>query len=80
MHAQSVQNFRGPFTKSLDTMIARLSLLTLTNPNQMGEVLLFYVLRWLMRPVLALNCLLQTEQERYEEESSVGNALALAFR
>ena len=38
------------------------------------------VLRWLMRPILALNCLLQTEQERSEEETSVGDALALAFR
>ena len=33
-----------------------------------------------MIPVLALNCLLQTEQENCEEESSVGDALALAFR
>ena len=33
-----------------------------------------------MRPILALNCLLQIAQERYEEESSVGDALALAFR
>ena len=32
-----------------------------------------------MRPILALNCLLQIEQERSEEESSVGDALALAF-
>ena len=39
------------------------------------------VLRWLMRPILALNCLLQIEQEnRSEEESSVGDVLALAFR
>ena len=38
-----------------------------------------WVLRWLMRPILALNCLLQIEQERSEEESSVGDALALAF-
>ena len=38
------------------------------------------VLRWLMRPILALNCLLQIDQERSEEESSVGDALALAFR
>ena len=38
------------------------------------------VLRWLMRPILALNCLLHIEQERSEEESSVGDALALAFR
>ena len=40
----------------------------------------FSVLRWLMRPILALNCLLQIEQERSEKESSVGDALALAFR
>ena len=33
-----------------------------------------------MRPIVALNCLLQIEQERSEEESSVGDALALAFR
>ena len=33
-----------------------------------------------MIPILALNCLLQLEQERSEEESSVGDALALAFR
>ena len=33
-----------------------------------------------MRPILVLNCLLQMEQERSEEESSVGDALALAFR
>ena len=33
-----------------------------------------------MRQILALNCLLQIEQERSEEESSVGDALALAFR
>ena len=38
------------------------------------------VLRWLMRPILALNCLLQIEQERAEDESSFGDALALAFR
>ena len=33
-----------------------------------------------MRPVLVLNCLLQIEQERSEEESSVGESLALAFQ
>ena len=33
-----------------------------------------------MRPILAVNCLLQIGQERSEEESSVGDALALAFR
>ena len=32
-----------------------------------------------MRPILALNCLLQIEQEKSEEESSVGDALALAL-
>ena len=58
----------------------RLSLLTMTNPNQLCDVLLLCVLRWLMRPILALNCLLQIEQERSEPESSVGDALALAFR
>ena len=30
-----------------------------------------------MRPILALHCLLQMEQERSEEESSVGDAFAL---
>ena len=64
------------------TLDVRLSLLTMTNPNQLCDVLLFHLcfLRWLMRPILALNCLLQIEQERSEEESSVGDALALAFR
>ena len=57
--------------------LVHLSLLTLTNPNQMYEVLLFVCSK--MRPILALNCLLQIEQERSEEESSVGDALALAF-
>ena len=33
-----------------------------------------------MRQILALNCLLQIKQKRSEEESSVGDALALAFR
>ena len=33
-----------------------------------------------MRLIFALNCLLQIEQERSEEESSVGDALALAYR
>ena len=37
------------------------------------------VLTWLMRPILALNCLLQIEQDRSEEESSVGDALASSF-
>ena len=58
----------------------RLSLLTMTNPNQLCELLLFVVLRWLMRPILALNCILKIEQERSEKESRIGDALALAFR
>ena len=33
-----------------------------------------------MRPILALNCLLQIEQDMSEKESSVGDDLALAFR
>ena len=33
-----------------------------------------------MRPILALNCLLQITKERSEEESSVSDALVLAFR
>ena len=51
-------------------------------PILINCVMCYYlcVLRWLMRPILALNCLLQTEQEISEEESSVGDALALAFR
>ena len=60
--------------------IVRLSLLTMTNPNQLCDVLLFVCSKMLMRLILALNCLLQIEQERSEEESSVGDALALAFR
>ena len=51
----------------------------MTNPNQLFNVLLFVIIRCLMGPILALNCLLQIEQERSEEESSVGDALALAF-
>ena len=33
-----------------------------------------------MRPILALNCLLQIEQERSEEESSVGDAKGIGNR
>ena len=48
----------------------------MTNPNQLSLCYYLCVLRW---PILALNCLLQIEQERSEEESFVGDALALAF-
>ena len=95
IHCQKTNYFKTVATKDAKTYflmqsphketlfpeyIVRLSLLTMTNPNQLCDVLLLCVLRWLMRPILALNCLLQIEQERSEEESSVGNALALAFR
>ena len=51
-------------------------------PILINCVMCYYlcVLRWLMRPILALNCLLRIEQERSGEESSVGDALGLAFR
>ena len=51
-------------------------------PLLINCVMCYYlcVLKWLMRPIFALNCLLQIEQERSEEETSVGDALALAFR
>ena len=46
----------------------------MTNLNQLREVLLFVYSK-----ILALNYLLQIEQERSEGGSSVGDALALAF-
>ena len=52
----------------------------MTNPNQLCDVLLFVYSKKADEPILALNCLLQIEQESSEEESSVGDALALAFR
>ena len=51
----------------------------MTNSHQLCDVLLF-VCSKRADEILALNCLLQIEQERSEEESSVGDALALAFR
>ena len=38
------------------------------------------VLRWRIRPILALNSLLHVEQQRPEQDSSVGDALPLALR
>ena len=58
-------------------LFVRLSLLTMTSLNQLCDVLLFVCSKM---PIVALNCLLQIEQERSEEGSSVGDALALAFR
>ena len=57
-------------------VLVHLSLLTMTSPNQLCDVLLFVC----SKMADALNCLLQIEQERSEEESSVGDAWALAFR
>ena len=54
----------------------------MTNPNHLCDVLLFVCSKMADETNLssALNCLLQIEQERSEEESSVGDAFALAFR
>ena len=61
-------------------LIVRLSLLTMTNLYQMREVLLLMCSKMADETNLALNCLLQIEQKTSEEERSVGDALALAFR
>ena len=61
-------------------LIVSLSLLIMTSLNQMREMLPFVCVKWLMRPILALNSLLQIKQERSEEESSASDALSLAFR
>ena len=59
--------------------IDRLSLLTMINPNQLCDVLLFVCSKVADETNLSSK-LLQIEQERSEEESSIGDALALAFR
>ena len=71
--------YQGVSISHSQSVLVRLSLLW---PILINYVMCYYlcVLRWLMRPILALNCLLQIEQERSEEESSVGDAFALAFR
>ena len=58
----------------------RLSLLTMTNPNQLCDVLLFVCSKMADETNLSSKLLLQIEQGKSEEESSVGEALALAFR
>ena len=50
----------------------------MTSPNQMHEVLLFVCSKMADETSLSSYCLLQIEQERSEEESSVEDALALA--
>ena len=52
----------------------------MTNPNQLCDVLLFVYFKMADETNLSSKLLLQIEQERSEEESSVGDALALAFR
>ena len=60
-------------------LIVRL-LLTMTNPNQMREVLLFVCSKMADETNLSSKLPVQIEHERSEEESSVGDALALVFR
>ena len=52
----------------------------MNNPNQMCEVLLFVCSKMADKTNLSSNCLLQIEQERSEQESSVGDVVSLAFR
>ena len=52
----------------------------MTNPNQLCDVLLFECSKMADETNLSFKLLLQIEQERSEEESSVDDALALAFR
>ena len=52
----------------------------MTNLKHMRECYCLCVLRWLIRPILTLNSQLQMEQQRSEQDSSVGDALALALR
>ena len=56
----------------------RLSLLTMTSPNQMRDVLLFVCSKMADETNLSIKCQLQIEKERFE--SFVGDALSLAFR
>ena len=61
-------------------MIVRLSLLTMTNPNQMLGVLLFVCSKMVDETNLISKTAYCRKKKRAEEESSVGDALALAFR
>ena len=51
----------------------------MTKLNQTCDVLMFVCSKMMMRATLALNCLLQIEQERSEKESTVGDALMLGY-
>ena len=57
-----------------------LLLLTTANPNQMREVILFVCSKMADETNLSSKLPVAIEQERSEEESSVGDALALPFR
>ena len=69
----------GPTFILKSNLLVCLSLVTMTNPNQLCVVLLFVCSKMAEETNLSFECLLQIEQERSEEESSVGDALALAF-
>ena len=68
-----------PISVPIRKSFVRLSLLTMTNPNQLCDVLLFVCSKMADETNLSSE-LPVAEQERSEEESSVGDALALAFR
>ena len=68
------------FIVSIAIIIVRPSLLTMTTLNKMRKVLLILCSMMADETNLGLNCLFKIEQQRSEEESSVGDALALAFR
>ena len=51
----------------------------MTSPNHLCDVLLFVYSKMADETNLSSNCLLQIGQERSEEGSSVGDALALSF-
>ena len=52
----------------------------MTNPDQMREVLLFVCSKMADETNLSFERLLQIDKKRSEEESSVSDALSLAFR
>ena len=52
----------------------------MTNPNQLCDVLLFVFSKMADETSVSPKLPVAVEQERSEEESSVGDALALAFR
>ena len=63
-----------------EKVFVRPSLLTMTSPNQLCDVLLFLCSKMADETNLSSKPPVQIEQESSQEESSVGGALALAFR